>query len=82
VAEVCPPEDLLTTAIKKAQYMLKVAPLAAQEMKRLIREGADAPLETGLSLEQEVLFRLYTTQDAAEGIRAFVEKRDPTFKGK
>jgi enoyl-CoA hydratase/carnithine racemase len=62
--------------------MLKVAPLSAREMKRLIRDGVEAPLETGLSLEQEVLFRLYTTQDAAEGIRAFVEKRDAIFEGK
>ncbi len=82
VAEVCAPEQLLDSAIKKAQYMLKIAPLSAHEMKRLIREGVEAPLETGLSLEQEVLFRLYTTQDAAEGIRAFVEKRDPKFEGK
>jgi 1,4-dihydroxy-2-naphthoyl-CoA synthase len=35
-----------------------------------------------LALEQEVLFRLYTTQDAAEGIRAFVEKREAKFEGK
>ncbi len=82
VAEVAEPDQLLNTAIQKAQYMLKVAPLSAREMKRLIREGVDAPLESGLSLEQEVLFRLYTTQDAAEGIRAFVEKRDAQFKGK
>jgi enoyl-CoA hydratase len=82
VAEVTAPEQLLDMAVRKAQYMLKVAPLSAREMKRLIREGVDGPLETGLSLEQEVLFRLYTTQDAAEGIRAFVEKRNPSFEGK
>ncbi len=81
VAEVVEPGELLDAALKKADYMLKVAPLSAREMKRLIREGVEAPLETGLSLEQEVLFRLYTTQDAAEGIRAFVEKRDPRFTG-
>lgn len=82
VAEVTESGELIEAAINKAQYMLKVAPLAAREMKRLIREGADAPLETGLSFEQEVLFRLYNTEDAAEGIRAFAEKRDAVFKGK
>ncbi len=81
VAEVAEPEALREVALQKARYMLKVAPLSAREMKRLIRQGPDAALETGLSLEQEVLFRLYTTQDAAEGIRAFVEKRDAVFKG-
>ncbi len=74
--------DLMETALKKADYMLKVAPLAQKEMKRLIRLAPDASLPTGLSLEQEVLFRLYSTEDGQEGIAAFVEKRDPQFKGK
>ena len=81
VAEVTDPGELMEAAIKKAEYMLKVAPLSARAMKRLIREGVDGPLETGLSLEQEVLFRLYMTDDAQEGIRAFVEKRDANFRG-
>lgn len=82
VAEVTEPENLLLKAIEKAEYMLKIAPLSAREMKRLIRTGMDAALPTGLALEQEVLFRLFNTQDAAEGIRAFLEKREPKFEGK
>jgi len=70
----------MAVAMAKAEYMLKVAPLASQEMKRLIRLGPDAALPTGLSLEQEVLFRLYHTRDGLEGIRAFLEKRPPNFE--
>jgi enoyl-CoA hydratase/carnithine racemase len=81
VADVAEPGQLMDVAIQKAEYMLKVAPLSAREMKRLIREGMDASLDTALSFEQEVLFRLYHTEDAAEGIRAFVEKRDAQFRG-
>jgi enoyl-CoA hydratase/carnithine racemase len=81
VAEVTEPEGLIEAAVAKAKYMLRVAPLSIREMKRLIREGLDGALDTGLSLEQEVLFRLYHTHDAQEGIRAFVEKRDPHFEG-
>ncbi len=82
VAEVAEPAELMNAAIGKAQYMLRVAPLAQREMKRLMRQGVDAPLATGLSLEQEVLFRLYHTHDGQEGIRAFMEKRDPEFRGR
>ena len=81
-AEVVEPENLMTKAIEKAEYMLKVAPLSQCEMKSLIRIGPDSSLSTALSLEQEVLFRLYSTQDGTEGIQAFVEKRDPNFEGK
>jgi enoyl-CoA hydratase len=74
--------DLMETAVARAQAMLKVAPLAQAEMKRLIRQGFDAPLQTALSFEQEVLFRLYSTEDGQEGIAAFLDKRPPEFKGR
>jgi enoyl-CoA hydratase len=82
VAQVVEPEALMEAAIQKARDMCRIAPLASREMKRLIREGLDAALETGLSLEQEVLFRLYRTEDATEGIQAFTEKRPPRFSGR
>jgi enoyl-CoA hydratase len=75
------PDALMETALGKARTMLKVAPLALAEMKRLIRIGADAALPTALALEQEVLFRLYCSADGQEGIDAFLEKRAPQFKG-
>jgi enoyl-CoA hydratase/carnithine racemase len=82
VAEVTEPEGLIEAAVAKAKYMLRVAPLSITEMKRLIREGLDASLDTGLAFEQEILFRLYHTHDAQEGIAAFIEKRDARFEGK
>jgi enoyl-CoA hydratase/carnithine racemase len=81
VNEVVEPDALLGAALEKAESMRRVAPLAQREMKRLIRQGPDGPLETGLSFEQEVLFRLYHSRDATEGIHAFVDKRQPEFRG-
>jgi enoyl-CoA hydratase len=80
-AALCTDEDLMSVATERARAMLKVAPLAQKEMKRLIRQGPDGPLAVGLSFEQEVLFRLYETEDGQEGIAAFLDKRDPEFKG-
>ena len=80
-AAIAEPEKLMETALDKARAMLKVAPLALTEMKRLIRIGADAALPTALALEQEVLFRLYVSNDGQEGIEAFLDKRSPNFKG-
>jgi enoyl-CoA hydratase/carnithine racemase len=41
----------------------------------------EEPLEDGLTHEQNALMRLRRTDDAAEGVRAFVEKREPRFQG-
>ena len=39
------------------------------------------PLDVGLAIEQQILSGLYATRDGAEGIAAFLEKRDPRFTG-
>ena len=73
--------DLDAAVLQRARACLKIAPLAQAEMKRLMREGFDAPVETAKSYEQEVLFRLYSSADGQEGIDAFLEKRPPEFRG-
>lgn len=79
VAEVA--ADLDEALSRRVRACLKIAPLAQAEMKRLMREGLDEPLETAKSREQEALFRLFATADGLEGIDAFLEKRDPEFTG-
>jgi len=81
VSEVVEPDRLMEAALAKAEAMAKIAPLATAEMLRLIDVAGDAPLEDGLTLEQEALARLRASADAAEGIDAFVSKRDPKFRG-
>ena len=79
-AELASAGAALATALDKARYMRRLAPLAQTEMKRLMRLGADASLPAALSLEQETLLRLYASDDAQEGIDAFLDKRNPHFK--
>ena len=82
IAQIVPSDALLETALEWAASLLRVAPLAARAMKTLLRAGADAALPTALNLEQEVLLRLFRTDDGQEGIRAFIEKRPPNFTGR
>ena len=80
-AEVVDDAALDEATIGRARAVLKVAPRAAAEMKRLIRQGPDAALPTALAFEQEVLARLYGSADGQEGIAAFLDRREPRFSG-
>jgi enoyl-CoA hydratase/carnithine racemase len=55
--------------------------LALAAIKRCVHEGAQLPLDEGLVLEGELMERLFRSQDANEGLTAFVEKRKPEFVG-
>ena len=83
LAAECVEDDvLMDAAIGRARAVTKVAPLAVAEMKALIRAAPDTALEPGLTAEQGTLFALYETDDAQEGIDAFLEKREAKFEGK
>ena len=55
---------------------------AVSLIKRSVVEGIELPLTGGLALERELQNRLFVTEDAKEGLAAFVEKRKPSFKGR
>lgn len=82
VVQVVPGAQLLEAALEKAGQIATIGPLAARTMKRLLREGLDLPLDDALTIEQEALARLFDSADASEGVRAFTEKRRPTFTGR
>lgn len=62
--------------------LLTRAPLAVAAAKRAIHEGAGRPLEAGLAMEALATLRLDETEDAREGVAAFVEGRPPRFLGR
>jgi enoyl-CoA hydratase/carnithine racemase len=55
--------------------------LAIAAIKRCVHEGGQLPLEDGLALEASLVEQLFRSQDASEGLHAFVEKRRPEFVG-
>jgi enoyl-CoA hydratase/carnithine racemase len=55
--------------------------LATAAIKRCVHEGGQLPLDEGLALEADMIQELFNSQDAREGMHAFVEKRDPEFVG-
>jgi enoyl-CoA hydratase/carnithine racemase len=57
------------------------AALATSAIKRCVNDGGQRSLDDGLALEAELIEQLFRTQDAAEGLQAFVEKRTPEFVG-
>ena len=58
------------------------AALAVGNIKRSVQTGVEVPLEAGLALERELQAKLFASDDAREGIRAFVEKRTADFQGR
>ncbi|MGH3144382.1 MAG: enoyl-CoA hydratase/isomerase family protein [Rubrobacter sp.] len=74
-------ETLLDEALELARKLARRAPFAVREAKQLVNQGVEAPVDLALSYEQATLSNLYQTADASEGIRAFVEKRRPDFRG-
>ena len=78
----CEDADFDSAVQGHVQALLSMAPLAQTQIKRLMRLGQDCSLPGALSLEQEVLFRLYGTEDGQEGIDAFLQKRAPRFQGR
>jgi enoyl-CoA hydratase len=76
------PADLQSEAETLAAEIAKLAPLAIRACLQAVIKGEELPLSEGLRLEAELFASLFTTEDVREGTRAFLEKRQPIFKGK
>jgi enoyl-CoA hydratase len=75
------PRELAQLAGRVAESILSRAPIAARLVKDAVLKGFDMTLEQGIRLEEDLYALLQTTSDRAEGVRAFLEKRKPLFRG-
>ena len=81
VHQVVPSDQVSSEAHKLAGEFAAKAPLALRYVKEAVNKGLDMTLEQGLRLECDLYMMLQTTQDRIEGVRAFREKRQPSFRG-
>jgi enoyl-CoA hydratase/carnithine racemase len=71
----------LAQALKMADHYATRAPLALAFVKRAVHRGMQMDLASAIEFETMLVTTIYGTQDKAEGISAFLEKRQATFKG-
>jgi enoyl-CoA hydratase/carnithine racemase len=82
VNRVVPPGREVETAVELAQLCARRAPLSLAFAKTAVNVGLTMPLEAALAFEIGLTTQLFTTEDRAEGLRAFHEKRDAKFEGR
>jgi enoyl-CoA hydratase/carnithine racemase len=81
VAELLDPERAQAQVHDYAARFAGGPALAIAAIKRCVHDGGERPLEDGLALEAQLVERLFRSQDASEGLQAFVDKRIPQFAG-
>jgi enoyl-CoA hydratase/carnithine racemase len=74
-------DDAEAEARRLTERIASLAPLAVAGSKRLLDESSQELLERALDREHDLCARLFETDDAREGLAAFLEKRPPAFKG-
>lgn len=72
----------LEKAREVAGRMTRWSPVALRLLKKAVRAAYEHPLSTGLALEKELFLEAFASEDGREGVRAFVERRRPQFKGR
>lgn len=82
VAEVVPDQRTLDRALELAQAIAANAPLAVRAARDAIDKAFEVPLTEGLAVERALFEELFETEDLAEGLAAFFEKRSPRFAGR
>jgi enoyl-CoA hydratase/carnithine racemase len=79
---VVPPDRLAEEAMALARELAGGATGAIAIAKRVIARGLDVALDDALAIEAEGFTEVFGTVDAAEGVRAFLDKRRPEFTGR
>jgi enoyl-CoA hydratase len=82
VSEVVPEGTLIERALELAARIAELPPVAMRLAKASILAAYELPLTEGLAYEQRLVEKTFSTEDRAEGLAAFLEKRKPKFSGR
>ncbi|MCX7983138.1 MAG: enoyl-CoA hydratase-related protein [Syntrophales bacterium] len=82
VNKVVPEDKLMEEAISMAKSIIRHSPVAVGLAKYALKNAAEADLKTGKSIERACFSLAFSSEDQKEGMRAFLEKRKPAYKGK
>jgi enoyl-CoA hydratase len=82
VSRVVPLDTLLDEALKAAEQIAAMPPLAAMMNKEMVNMAFETTLDAGLLIERRMFQVLTATEDKTEGMTAFVEKRPGTWTGR
>jgi len=82
VSEVVADGEVFETALRIAKTIASMPPVAVMQIKEVTLAGQDASLEAAMMLERKAFQLLFSTTDQKEGMRAFLEKRKPEFRGR
>lgn len=81
-SEVVEDDKVQERALELAKTIAAMPPLAATQIKEVLLAGQDASLDAALMLERKAFHLLFASQDQKEGMRAFFEKRKPSYEGR
>ena len=81
VTRVVPAEATVDAALELAATIATMPPLAVRAAKAAVLDASDRPLDAGLANERAAFFGLFDTDDQAEGMAAFTQKRPPVWSG-
>jgi enoyl-CoA hydratase len=79
---VFPAAELRERTLEIARTMAARSPVALQMAKAAVRAAAEMPLAAGLAHERELFVTCFSSKDKTEGVSAFLEKRQPAFRGR
>lgn len=82
VTRIVEPGVLLAEVRRMAEHLASFAPFVPHFMKAMVHQGMEGSLASALAMEKFAQGALLQTEDKAEGISAFLEKRTPEFKGR